>query len=230
MATQWTLEKELCDIAKTRSAGEALRRLGIVGVDSPEADLEEVEAWICAGDCYTYRFRVSLPDTTHEVVLKAVVAFSIARSLTEMAEEWVRRRRLLEREGVLTSKLYHAGRALFVEQSLPLKLSDHLRSLPAERKRLVDQVIRFAAVMAKKGFCPLSPFHALKTDGYDVFVTDFGQDIGPPGVTSRCNGQLLREAVRWLERAGGRSIDRVRASALYEFHCGSTRNEETRWT
>ena len=30
MATQWTLEKELCGIAKTRSAGEALRRLGIV--------------------------------------------------------------------------------------------------------------------------------------------------------------------------------------------------------
>jgi hypothetical protein len=230
MATQWTLEKELCGIAKTRSAGEALRRLGIVGADSPEAALEEVEAWTCAGDCYTYRFRVLLPKATHEVVLKAVVAFSIARSLTEMAEEWVRRRRLLEREGVLTSKLYHAGRALFVEQSVPLELSDHLRSRPAERKRLADQVIQFAAILSKKGFCPLSPFHALKTDGSDVFVTDFGQDIGPPGVTSRRNGHLLREAVRWLEREGGRSIDRARASALYEFHCGSNRNEETRWT
>jgi hypothetical protein len=230
MATQWTLEKELCGIAKTRSAGEALRRLGIVGADSPDAALEEVEAWTCAGDCYTYRFRVLLPEATHEVVLKAVVAFSIARSLTEMAEEWVRRRRLLEREGVLTSKLYHAGRALFVEQSVPLELSDHLRSRPAERKRLADQVIQFAAILSKKGFCPLSPFHALKTDGSDVFVTDFGQDIGPPGVTSRRNGHLLREAVRWLEREGGRSIDRARASALYEFHCGSNRNEETRWT
>ena len=95
------LEKELCGIAKTRSAGEALRRLGIVDADSPDAVLEEVEAWTCAGDCYTYRFRVLLPEAAHEVVLKAVVAFSIARSLTEMAEEWVRRRRLLEREGVL---------------------------------------------------------------------------------------------------------------------------------
>ncbi len=230
MAKQWTLEKELCDIAKTRSAGEALRRLGIVGADSPDAVLEEVETWICAGDCYTYRFRISLPEATHEVVLKAVVAFSIARSLTEMADEWVSRRRLLEREGVRTSKLYHAGRALFVEQSVPIELSDHLHGQPAERKRLADQVIRFAAILAKRGFCPLSPFHALKTDGSDVFVTDFGQDIGPPGVSSRRNGQLLREAVRWLEREGGRSIDRARASALYDFHCGSNRNEETRWT
>ncbi len=230
MATQWTLEKELCDIAKARSAGEALRRLGIVGEHCREAVLKEVEGWTCAGDSFTYRFRVVSPEAAHEVVLKAIVAFSMTKSLTEIAEEWVRRRRLLEREGILTSRLYHAGKALLVEQSVPLKLSDHLKGRPSERKRLIDQVIRFAAVLEKQGFCPISPFHGLCTDRNDVFVTDFGQDIGPPGVGSGRNGHLLQEAVRWLERHGGRSIDRPRARALYDFHCADIHSEETRWT
>jgi len=134
------------------------------------------------------------------------------------------------REGILTSRLYHAGKALLVEQSVPLKLSDHLKGRPSERKRLIDQVIRFAAVLEKQGFCPISPFHGLCTDRHDVFVTDFGQDIGPPGVGSGRNGHLLQEAVRWLERHGGRSIDRPRARALYDFHCADIHSEETRWT
>jgi len=230
MASHWTLEKELCDLGKARSAAEALRRLGIVGEHRPDAVVEEVEGWTCAGDSYTYRFRVVLPEATHEVVLKAIVAFSLARSLKELADDWVGRRRLLEREGIPTSRLYHAGRALLVEQSVPLKLSDHLKCRPAEQTRLVDQVIGFAAILSKLGFCPISPFHGLKTDGHNVFVTDFGQDLGPPGVTSKRNGRLLREAVRWLEREGERPIDKPRASAMYDFHCRDTHSEETRWT
>jgi hypothetical protein len=230
MATQWTLEKELRDLAKARSAGEALRRLGIVDVDCPGTVIEEVEGWTCAGDSFTYRFRVISTQATREVVLKAIVAFSITRSLTEITEEWVRRRRLLEHHGVLTSRLYHAGRALLVEQAVPLKLSEHLKRRPSERKRLIDQVVRFAAVLEKQGFRPISPFHGLRTDGHDVFVTDFGQDMGPAGVSSEGSGHLLLEAVRWLERQGGRSIDRPRARALYDFHRADTHSEETRWT
>src|SRR5262245_44475382 len=124
MTTQWSLEKELCGLARTRSAGEALRRLGIVDGSSCDAQLEEVEGWTCVGESYTYRFRVLLPHASDEVLLKAIIAFSMARSLTELANEWVLRRRLLEGEGVLTSQLYYAGRALFVEKFVPFSLSD----------------------------------------------------------------------------------------------------------
>ena len=45
MASPWTLEKELCGLAKTRSAHEALWRLGIIGEPVSEAVFEEVQAW-----------------------------------------------------------------------------------------------------------------------------------------------------------------------------------------
>jgi hypothetical protein len=230
MATQWSLERELCGLAKTRSAGEALKRLRIVDGSSCDAQLEEVEGWTCVGDSYTYRFRVLLPHASDEVLLKAIIAFSMARSLTEVANEWLRRRRLLEGDGVLTSQLYCAGRALFVEKYIPFRLSDHLKCHSEVPTRLFDQVIGFAAILERRGFCPISPFHGLRTDGRDVFVTDFGQDLGPPAVTSKRNGRLLRESVQWLERESGRRIDRSRARALYAFNAGNKYREDTRWT
>jgi hypothetical protein len=230
MATQWSLEKELCSLARTRSAGEALRRLGIVDDSCCDAQLEEVEGWTCVGESYTYRFRVLLPQTTHDLLLKAIIAFSTSRSLTELANEWLRRRQLLEGDGILTSQLYYAGRALFVEKFLPFRLSDHLKCHSEVPASLFDQVIGFAAILERHGFCPISPFHGLRTDGRDVFVTDFGQDLGPPGVTSKRNGRLLREAVQWLERESRRRIDRSRAKALYAFNASDKYGEDTRWT
>jgi hypothetical protein len=230
MATPWSLEKELCGLARTRSAGEALRRLGIVDARSSDLQLEEVEGWTCVGESYTYRFRVSLPHASDEVLLKAIIAFSMARSLTELANEWLVRRRLLEGDGVRTSQLYFSGRALFVEKFVPFRLSDQLKCHTQVPTRLFDQVIGFAAVLERHGFCPISPFHGLRTDGRDVFVTDFGQDLGPAGATKKRNGRLLREAVQWLERESGRRIDRSRARALYSFNAGNKYGEDTRWT
>jgi hypothetical protein len=230
MATQWSLEKELCSLARTRSAGEALRRLGIVDGSPGDAQLEEVEGWTCVGESYTYRFRVLLPQARDELLLKAIVAFSMSRSLTELANEWLRRRRLLEGEGVQTSQLYYAGRALFVEKFVPFRLSDQLKCQSEVPARLFDQVIGFAAILDRHRFCPISPFHGLRTDGRDVFVTDFGQDLGPPGIASKRNGRLLREAVQWLERESGQRIDRSRAKALYAFNAGDKYGEGTRWT
>jgi len=230
MATQWSLEKELCSLARTRSAGEALRRLGIVDGSCCDAQLEEVEGWTCVGESYTYRFRVLLPQTTHDLLLKAIIAFSTSRSLTELANEWLLRRQLLEGDGILTSQLYYAGRALFVEKFVPFRLSDHLKCHSEVPASLFDQVIGFAAILERHGFCPISPFHGLRTDGRDVFVTDFGQDLGPPGVTSKRNGRLLREAVQWLERESRRRIDRSRAKALYAFNASDKYGEDTRWT
>jgi hypothetical protein len=221
MATSWSLEKELCGLVKARSVREALLRLHLIEKLDPDPLLQETQGWTQEHpEAFVYRFRVVLPRTAHEVVLKAIVAFSMAKSLVELAEEWIGRRRLLEMEGVLTSKLYYAKRAVLVEQSVADKLSDHLRRSPTER--LFDQVIVFAGILEKHGFCSISPFHGLKTDGCDVFVTDFGQELGPPGVTSRRNGRLLREAVQWLESESGQRVDKRRARALYAFHASGS--------
>ena len=89
---------------------------------------------------------------------------------------------------------------------------------------LSDQVIRYAAALEKHGFRPVSPFHDLRTDGTHLFAVDFGQDLGPPGLSvGRERRLLLREAIRWLSTASSQSIDERRAAALYALHAADRR-------
>ena len=231
MATPWTLEKELCGLIDAGSASEALCRLGILEAPSPVPILEEVHGWMRGGaETFIYRFRVLGPGVTRDVLLKAIVAFSTARTLSELGAEWVVRRRLLESEGVRTPRLYHAGRALVVEEFIPEALSSDLRRRDGKATHLIDQVVRYAAALEKHGFCPVAPFHSLRTNGRDVFAVDFGQDLGPPGVTSRRGRRLLRDAIKWLNSTGGQPIDESRAAAVFAFHAAKAKNEGIRWS
>lgn len=227
MATPWTLEKELCGLVGAAGAGEALFRLGILAEAERAPLIEEVHAWTRGGaETFIYRFRVDCQDCVHDVMLKAIVAFSTARSLSELGDEWVARRRLLEAEGVRTPRLYHVGQGLVVEEFIAEDLSGYLRSHRSKARHLHDQVIHYAATLQKHGFCPLSPFHGLRTDGRDVYAIDFGQDLGPPGLSVRRRGRhLLREAIKWLNSAGSRSIDEVRAAAVFAFHAADAKSE-----
>ena len=164
--------------------------------------------------------------------MKAIVAFSTARSLTEISHEWVARRQLLELGGIRTPTLYRAQGALLVEQFIPHKLSEFLRRGPLATKGLIDQVIQFAATLERCGFCPVAAFHGLRTDGENVFAVDFGQDVGPPALTARHDGRLLRESIRWLKSnsANSQPIDERRARALYALYVAGTGSEVTRWT
>jgi len=225
MATPWTLEKELCGLAGTGSAVEALVSLGLVDEDSRQPRLEEVHGWIRGGaETFIYRFRVVDDLATRDVVLKAVVAFSMAKSLTQLGGEWLERRRLLEQDGIRTPRLYHAGRALIVEEFIPERLSSCLERKPAQALQLADQVIQYAAALEKHAFRPVAPFHGLRTNGSDVFAVDFGQDLGPPGLAARRGRRLLREAIRWLSKASRSPIDENRATAVFAFHAADAKS------
>lgn len=225
MATPWTLEKELCGLADMVSVAKALVSLGLVDEGSRQPRLEEVHGWMRGGaETYIYRFRVVDDLVTRDVVLKAVVAFSMAKSLAQLGGEWVERRQLLERDGVRTPRLYYAGRALIVEEFIPERLSSFLEGKPAQALQLADQVIHYAAALEKHAFRPVAPFHGLRTNGTDVFAVDFGQDLGPPGLAVRRGRRLLREAIRWLSRASRSPIDEDRATAVFAFHAADTKS------
>jgi hypothetical protein len=100
-----------------------------------------------------------------------------------------------------------------------------LRRRPDDTKSLCDQVICYAAALEKHGFCPVSPFHALRTDGTHVFAVDFGQDLGPPGLAFGRKQNLLREALRWFGQASGQPVDEGRARQLFASHAADAKNE-----
>lgn len=230
MSSTWSLQKELCGLAKTRSVDQALKRLGLIERREAKATLEEVHGWTRSGaETFTYAFRLVLPNGARELLLKAIVAFSMSRSLGDLNNEWMHRRRLLEDEGIKTPTVHFAGKALLVEQFIPNKLSSHLKRKRAGSAHLIDQVLQIAAVLERHEFCPISPFNGLRTDGADVFVVNFGQEIGPPACAKRHDGHLLKEAIQWLEDQSGRPVDRRRAQAIYAFYA-EPRSEETTWS
>ena len=228
MAVSWTLEKELRGLVDASTTGEALWRLGLASDPDDPPLLEETHAWRRGGpETYHYRFKVIGAAQEHNVLLKAVTAFSTARTLSELAEEWACRRRLLAAGGVCTPKCYFSGRALLVEQYVEEKLAPWLRRQPANTMELTDQVFALAAVMDRLGFAPISAFDRLRTDGESVYIVDFGQDLGPPGVKRRRGKGLLSEAKHWLASVGKQVVDPTRAEAVYAFHLdGEVRNEQ----
>jgi len=228
MAVSWTLEKELCGLVDASTTAEALWRLGLASDPDDPPRLEETHGWRRGGaETYLYRFKVIGAAQEHDVLLKAVTAFSTARTLSELAEEWVCRRRLLAAGGVCTPKCYFSGRALLLEQYVEEKLAPCLRRQPANSMELTDQVFALAAVMDRLGFAPLSAFNRLRTDGESVYIVDFGQDLGPPGVKRRRGKGLLSEAKNWLTSVGNQVVDPTRAEAVYAFHLdGEARNEQ----
>jgi hypothetical protein len=229
MATPWTLEKELCGLSDAATAAEALCRLGILDAPAPEPELAEVHGWMRGGaETFIYRFQVEQQGVVRDILLKAVVAFSTVRSLTELGGEWILRRRVLEGEDVRTPRLYFAGKALVVEDFIPDGLAAYLRRRRGDTKYLCDQVIRYAAALEKHGFCPVSPFHGLRTDGTHVFAVDFGQDLGPPGLASGRKQHLLGEALTWLSRVSGQPVDEGRARRLFATHAADAKNEGIR--
>ncbi len=233
MGSSWSLEKELCGLAKARTAQEALWRLGVVSEACPDVDIKEVRDWARTGsETFEYHFRVVSREATRDVVLKAIVAFSTTHSLCEVADEWVTRRGLLEGEGICTPTLYCAERAIFMEEFVPHKLSTFLQTNTPPQHRLTDQVIQIAAILDKLGFYPISPFANLRTDGVDVFMVDFGQTLGPTAVTAHRSNRLLREAIGWLNscRANSQVVDENEATALYRRYADDTNHEAGRWT
>jgi hypothetical protein len=228
MAVSWTLEKELRGLVDASTTGEALYRLGLASDPDDPPRLEETHAWRRGGaETYLYRFKVIGAAQEHHVLLKAVTAFSTTRTLSELAEEWTCRRRLLAAGGVCTPKCYFSGRALLVEQYVEEKLAHWLRRQPANSRDLTNQVFALAGVMDRHGFAPVSAFNSLRTDGESVYIVDFGQDLGPPGVKRRRGKGLLSAAKHWLTNVGKQVVDPTRAEAVYAFHSdGEARNEQ----
>ena len=228
MAVSWTLEKELRGLVDASTTGEALCRLGLASDPDDPPRLEEIHPWRRGGaETYLYRFKVIGAAQEHDVLLKAVTAFSTTRTLRELVDEWVCRRHLLASGGVRMPKFYFSGRGLLVEQYVEEKLAHRLRRRPANSVELTDQVFALAGIMDRLGFSPVSAFNRLRTDGESVYIVDFGQDLGPPGVRRRRQKGLLSEAKHWLTSVGNQIVDPTRARAVYAFHLdGEARNEQ----
>ena len=199
-STEWSLEKELCRITPASSLRGALCDLGLTQHDDMFT-IRTDNDWVRGGDeTYIYRFWISHEDgRISGYVIKACVAFVPGVSLDSVLREWISRRKLLAKNGVPTPKLVACGRGIVVEELIPYKLKNILVNSSSAPIDILRQLATFAGVLSKLGFEPVDAFHDLRSRGYDVVIVDFGQDLGPPGISKMQDETLyymLKERLR----------------------------------
>ncbi len=111
---------------------------------------------------------------------------------------------MLTSYGIKAPKIYFRQQATWLEQNIPYELESRVSILAQDHEkllRLLMQLHVLAIVLGELGFSPIDPFGDLRTDDEDVYVVDFGTDLGPPSVKSKgyaYEGMLIE----WLVKVG----------------------------
>ena len=214
----WSIERELMNLVGEESLEAALLRLGLLKEDSTDVVIEGDREWRRGGaETYIYRFQLVSKTGVRHLIMKAAVPFSLAQPLEEVVAGWLARRHLLKAEGVAVPQLFCSGKGLILEELIHATLVDELRYKP--KQDLVDQVVSYAGILSKLRFSPVEAFDDLRTDGRSVFVIDFGQDLGPPGVAPESDEALYYRSIDWIRRhhQDSLTLDCERARSIFDY-------------
>lgn len=104
--------------------------------------------------------------------------------------------------GISTPMLHGVGRALLVEEYIAHDLlSAFANADDVTRLQLSRALGRTAGLLVNAGFAVLST-HDWRSHGDDVVLIDFGQDLGPEGITTGPEAGLLSELLDRIAASG----------------------------
>lgn len=181
----WTIEREICEIANVSHVSEALLALNVIDSLPVQIRLQTVDDWYRAGaETYLYTFQVITPGREVHLALKACIAYAPGSSLTAILTTWLSRRRVLGEAGVSTPRLFGVGKGVILEEFISHSLGQLLPFQAHADSQLISGLLAYAHVLDSAGFRPIAPFKDLRSRGNDVVAIDFGEDLGPPTASS----------------------------------------------
>lgn len=137
-----TLENELCALLEAASVDEAVARLGLVA--NYEA-IVPIGDWKRGGaETFVFFFDVVETATTvRHLVIKACTPAPAGLELQEVFRQWLERRAILQRSGVVVPQLYFSGKCVVIEEVIPHPLS----------RVLLGSDMREATTRRARSFC-----------------------------------------------------------------------------
>src|SRR5262249_43409001 len=189
MTSGWPLGAELQRLTNTTSVAAALAKLGIIANTSADFFIETKSDWHRSGaETYAYIFDVTSASVETRLILKACVAFSPSATIDQILENWIQRRTLLRNAGVETPVLYAWGIGEILEEYIPFEVSEVLKQAnEALRESMLIRLAEAAGCIANAGFAPVDTFSDMRSRGSDIVMIDFGEDLGPSGISSSNN-------------------------------------------
>lgn len=212
----WTLERELCKVAKSTNVNDALYALGLLARRVAHFELID-STWVRGGaETYLDRFQcIKRDDGSLDVLIKACTTFSTSTRLEEILLGWIERRELLAENSITTPTLYGWGSGVIIEEYVPFEVKTLLKKTLEPPQPILNDLAVYAATLSRLGFSPGDPFSDLRSHGNDVVVVDFGQDLGPPGELCGSQPYLFHMLQNYLVSIDvslpAHSYDRMRA-------------------
>lgn len=220
MNSEWTLTEELCKITNSESIGKALNKMGVINNEASHFEILQSGEWVRGGaETYIYKFVVKLSKNLNkEIILKACVAFSPGTTLESILIEWIKRRSLLNSNGISTPILYGYGNGIIIEEYINYKLVDVLRNKSVPKRSILIQLAQLAGVLEKLKFSPINPFDDLMSRGRDVVLVDFGQDLGPSNCKNGSTNILFSSLIDYIEKKGKISLSKDLHDEIYKIY------------
>lgn len=199
----WTLETDLLDAAGSTVLRDALCRLGLIDHSCVAYSLRDEWKWERGGsETYLYPFDVIADGEQTRCLLKACVTVGKMDGVDRYLDEWLFRRQTIARRGVSVPYLYGRVRGSTIEEFVPYTFKEAITVGVGNRQATLAAALgRTAGHLAKCGFVTLD-LRRLRSRGFDAVVVDFGEDLGPPGVTTSDNASALDAALELLDDCG----------------------------
>ncbi len=172
-------------LTKTNDVDALLRLLKI---QTPEHNTKNIGVdiitpWTRGGaETYKFVFKISVQSISKTFIFKACVPSSPTIAIDDIIKKWVERRKVLEQYGICTPYLYGIFDGCLLEDYIPYELSGLQRN--EWTKELNSQLQYYCNVLTKLQFFAINPFSDLRTDLKDIYVIDFGSDLGPPNASN----------------------------------------------
>jgi hypothetical protein len=200
MAKGWSLEEELCQLARAPDLAVAFAKLGFAVDGQKLPRIRTVMDWHRSGaETYSYIFAI-LPSSNIErrYRLKACVSFGSNTTVEGILQLWILRRSVLAAEGVTVPKLIASGSGVILEEEIPLHVSKALQSVSSET--VLAQLLNIAAAIARLRFLPVDGLADVRSRGNDAVYVDFGSDLGAPNRVSSSPDIIFRQLIEQIER------------------------------
>ncbi len=215
--SNWSIEKELLKLSGCQDLYSAIIKLGLMAKNDRYLRIEGAPAWVVGGsETYVYPFSIVLETGYRKnFILKAIATFSPGSALDLKLVQWISRRDMLRRECISVPQLFFHGQGVILEEFVPYALSDVLRT-EGNHHGLLSQLFYYAGSLSRLGFRPIDAFVDLRTDGYRVYVIDFGEDLGPALNEGRNHSSELYKAAVEAALSCGVTLS---ADQLRKYYC-----------
>lgn len=171
--------QELLLLSGASTLAAAVEKLGLAPSGMGAALQVKVSGWRRGGaETYILPFSLSSQngEDSPQFILKACITPCIERQIDAVVGGWLERRKTAEENGIHTPHFYGYKGGVILEEFIPASLGELVQDAPKEK--MVKQLASLYGTLGALGFQPICIAKDLRVSNDNIYMIDFGEDLG----------------------------------------------------